>query len=260
MKTVVTPEKEKYIRQNYLKKPSRDLAADLNISKTAILKFLKRSGLEVPAQVVTDWRKRKAVPRPFTDEENQYIIDNIETLSTKVIALKLKRCKSKVRHQAKKLGLEHILIRKSIESRIKPGTTPPKKGKKLEEFMKPDTLAKFKANMFKKGNIPHNALPEGSETYRKDSKGNIYTLIKLPGARKLKYKHVYLWEKHNGNVPKGFNVVFKDCNTQNCVIENLECISNEELMQRNTVHNYPPELKELMYIKARITREINKNK
>ena len=72
-------------------------------------------------------------------------------------------------------------------------------------------------------------------------------------------KHVLLWQQAHGPVPKGYNIVFRDGNTLNCTLENLECISNAELMQRNSLHNLPEEVKELVYLKGRLSRAINES-
>jgi len=58
-------------------------------------------------------------------------------------------------------------------------------------------------------------------------------------------------------VPKGLFVVFKDRNKANVVLDNLELIDRHEHMRRNTVHNLPAELKEVLHIKKSITRKIN---
>jgi hypothetical protein len=52
-------------------------------------------------------------------------------------------------------------------------------------------------------------------------------------------------------------VVFKDGNQLNCIIENLECISNAELMQRNTIHRFPAELKSTIRLVNKLKRNIN---
>ena len=44
--------------------------------------------------------------------------------------------------------------------------------------------------------------------------------------------HVYLWKKHNGKVPRGKIVVFRDRNPMNCVLENLELITRGEALER----------------------------
>lgn len=59
-------------------------------------------------------------------------------------------------------------------------------------------------------------------------------------------------------IPKGHNIIFKDGDTLNCNIDNLECISDKELMQRNSINNLPEYLREIISIKSRITKQIKK--
>ena len=260
VKTVLDNKKQKFIRANYLKFPSRALAKKMNVSKTVILAFLKRENLVVPDEIIAEWRKRSSLVRPYTKKEHQFIIDNIESMSIKEIASKLKRCNNKIRDEIRLLNLQHIIDKKAKESRFKKGNVSHTKGKKLEDFMKPETIKKFRQNQYKVNSIPHNAKKDFEETQRTDKSGRVYTMIKVPGQRKLILKHRYVWEQHNKKkIPKGFNIVFKDGNTQNFDIENLECISNYDLMKRNTLHNYPDEIKEIINIKAQITRQINKH-
>lgn len=139
-------------------------------------------------------------------------------------------------HLYEKYGMDleqfHLLMSKLL---------PMIEGKKQSEYMSADAIERSKQTRFKKGNIPHNALEVGSEVIRV-SKGLSYYMIKVPNQSKLVYKHTWLWEQANGAVPKGFNIVFKNGNSLDCRLENLECISNAELMERNTIHQYPPEL------------------
>lgn len=258
-KTVITPEKEKFILKNYLQYPSRDIAQQIGISKTAVLGCLKRNNLEVPMSLITEWRKRKLISKPYTDQEKQFIIENVARLSIKELAHNLKRCNAKIRPIISELGLDYIIESKKIASRIQPGAIPPNKGKKIHEYMNPEQIAVFKSNQYKSGSIPHNALPDGSEVKRVDKTGIIYTLIKVPGLRKLVLKHRYVWENYHGKkIPYRHKICFRDGNTSNFKIENLECISYEEQMIRNSLHNYPEEIKELIHIKGAITRQINK--
>ena len=103
---------------------------------------------------------------------------------------------------------------------------------------------------FKKGQNPHNTKPIG---YRSTRDG--YTVEKT--ANGFKMVHVLMWESINGLVPKGMFVVFKDRNKANITLDNLELIDRHEHMRRNTVHNLPEELREVLHIKKSITRKIN---
>jgi hypothetical protein len=68
--------------------------------------------------------------------------------------------------------------------------------------------------------------------------------------------HRQVWEQHNGPIPEGHIVVFKDRDRGNCDIENLELITLAENMRRNTIHNYPPEVRDAIRALASLNRAI----
>lgn len=72
----------------------------------------------------------------------------------------------------------------------------------------------------------------------------------------IKYARL-IWMQANGEIPKGFNISHKDGNSLNCELKNLECISNVEKMQKNTIHNYPPEIKETIRAITKLKKLIN---
>lgn len=256
-KTVITPEISKFIDNNYLLLSSRKIASKLKISKTAVLKYLKKNSLIVPIDLQKEWKRKASISKPYTKKEKQFIIDNISTMSIKDIASNLKRCNAKIRDEIKELGLQYIVDQKAIESRFKKGHIPPNTGKKLEDFMSPENLAKFKANQFKKDSIPHNAKKDFEEVKRYGKNGKVYILIKVPGQRKLILKNRFVWQQHFGAIPEGHNIIFRDGNTENFDIDNLECISNLDLMKKNSLHNYPQDIKDILFLKSAITRQIN---
>ncbi|MBS0647365.1 MAG: HNH endonuclease [Verrucomicrobia bacterium] len=155
--------------------------------------------------------------------------------------------KMELQKQAERLKIVGVVFR------YKKGRTPENKGEKMPD----DVYEKVKHTMFKKGQLPHNSYNDWDEVLRTDKTGKQYWMIKLPNERKLKPKHIWIWETKNGKVEKGFNVVFKDGNQLNCIIENLECISNAELMQRNTIHRFPTELKSTIRLVKKLKRTIN---
>lgn len=85
---------------------------------------------------------------------------------------------------------------------------------------------------FKKGNIPANRVPVGTERIAKDG----YIEIKIQDGKlndNWKAKHVYIWEKHNGPVPEGHCVIFGDGNNRNFDINNLILVSRAQLLKLN---------------------------
>ena len=87
---------------------------------------------------------------------------------------------------------------------------------------------------FKKGNKPKNWRPVGSE--RIDDEG--YTLIKVSNEggmlKRWALKHRVVWEQHHKKkIPKGSVIIFADGNKNNLNIENLICVTRNELKVLN---------------------------
>ena len=106
------------------------------------------------------------------------------------------------------------------------------KGQKAWNKGKPMSKEQYKKcapTMFKKGQIPKQYRPVGSERINVDG----YIEIKVSDPKKWKLKHRVVWEHHNGEIPKGNMIVFLDGNKLNCDISNLKMISNAELLVMN---------------------------
>ena len=58
--------------------------------------------------------------------------------------------------------------------------------------------------------------------------------------------HRLLWEQANGLIPPGHVVVFMDGDRTHIAHDNLELITRGELARRNTIHNLPEDLKEVL--------------
>ncbi len=87
---------------------------------------------------------------------------------------------------------------------------------------------------FKPGNLPANTKHDYAISYRYN-KETPYKYIRVAlGVWVL--LHRYVWELTNGEIPAGHNVTFKDGDTTNCDISNLELISKRENMERNRNH------------------------
>jgi hypothetical protein len=115
---------------------------------------------------------------------------------------------------------------------------------------------------FKPGQLPHNTLPIGS--YRHDKSGVLQRKIgngKGSNSKRWRGVHELVWSEHNGPVPAKHIVVFKPgmrtAVLEEITIDRVECISLAENMKRNTRHNLPPELNEVIQLRAVLTRHIN---
>lgn len=114
---------------------------------------------------------------------------------------------------------------------------------------------------FKPGSRPHTWHPVGHERVTKD--GYIQRKMTDTGTTRHDYigLHILLWREHHGEVPQGHVVVFRNGDKTAIRIDNLECITRQELMRRNSYHtNYPPELRQLVQLRGAVTRQINKRK
>jgi hypothetical protein len=107
------------------------------------------------------------------------------------------------------------------------GAIPWNKGKK--GWKAPGT----EKTWFKKGNIPHNWVPVGSERITIDG----YVEMKIQEGKfqkNWKGKHILVWEQYHGRpVPPGHAVIFGDGNNRNFDPENLLLVSRAQLARMN---------------------------
>lgn len=89
-----------------------------------------------------------------------------------------------------------------------------------------------KETQFKKGSIPPNYRPVGSERINSDD----YVEVKVADPGIWKMKHVVVWEKEYGRVPKGKLIIFGDGNRRNFDINNLLLVSRKQLLKLNQHH------------------------
>lgn len=103
---------------------------------------------------------------------------------------------------------------------------------------------------YKKGHIPWHTREIYSERLDKDG----YVLIKLDDRNKWKRKHIWIWEKEYGEVPKGHIIIFRDNNKYNFDIDNLKCISRSvnAVINRNRWNAYTNEAKDVMITLAEL--------
>jgi hypothetical protein len=143
-----------------------------------------------------------------------------------------------------------------IGSRFQKGSQPPNKGKKCPNY------PGMQATQFKKGSKPHTWVPVGS--YRVTTDGVLEKkLSDVSGPSYLRWTPVHrlIWEEAHGPIPKGMVLAFKPGRKsvilEQVTLDALELISRKELMARNTIHNYPPELSDVMRARGILKRAIN---
>lgn len=123
-------------------------------------------------------------------------------------------------------------IRSGIDSRFQKNQPSLSKGKKQTDYMTPEAIERTKATRFKKGNLPHNTLPIGSELIKSD--GNLWVKVDDQPKAGLyvnwRKKKEIVWEKHHGAIPEGKWVICLDGDPWNCDITNLALLTKGAVM------------------------------
>jgi hypothetical protein len=143
---------------------------------------------------------------------------------------------------------------------FKPGLVPWNKGSHFKAG------GRSAETRFKPGSKPHTWQPVGSYRIVVNKNGGPQLERKvndLPGPTSVRWHPVHrlVWEAANGAVPPGHIVVFRPGrrSTELALIteDAVECISRQELMRRNTVHNYGPQVAEIARLRGVLNRVIN---
>ena len=189
---------------------------------------------------------------PLTAEQKQKLIELYPVYTSAELAQLLGCSASVIKNNAYDLKLKKNINKGCF----KKGLIPHNKGKRMKEYCKPEIIETIRKTQFKKGNLPHNTKHDGFISLRKDKRtGIIYKYIRIEKA-KFELMHRVIWQQHNGEIPKNHVVVFKDGNSLNCVIENLEMITMEENMKRNTIQRYPEELQTSLRLRSKLKKLI----
>ena len=167
--------------------------------------------------------KNKGPQHIWSDEEKQYLAEITPGRGYKEIQ-SMMSCKfgfDYTRHQIKG-AITRNKLNTGRTGRFEKGRATWNKGTK--------GLTKANVTSFKKGQKPHNYKPLGSERITKDG----YCEIKVSDTgRRWRPKHVLIYEKHHGKVPKGSAVIFLDGDKRNFDIDNLYLVTRSQLAMLN---------------------------
>ena len=158
-------------------------------------------------------------------------------------------------------------IKSGLTGWYQKGHPPGNKGKKLEEYVTdPDRLEEIRKRMaptqFKKGERPVNEMPVGTIVVNSDG----YKLRKkqMTGGLWDRWEQLHraVWEEHNGPIPEGMIVTFKDGDKLNCSIDNLMLITRGEsaVMAKKGYRFKDPELTETALNMVRLQIRANQKR
>jgi len=206
--------------------------------------------------------------RPWTADDDETIRINYPDFPTFLVAYVLDRSESATYQRALNLGLKKSAkylaspwacrLRRGgnvgAEHRFKKGVPSWSKGVKGRVGVQ----EACRATQFRKGAMPHNHKPVGYERVNVDG----YLERKVAEPKTFRGVHVLAWESVNGPVPPGHAVVFKPGRRSTVAAEitpdAVELVTRAELMRRNSYHNYPQPIPQLIQLRGALQRQINK--
>lgn len=253
----------------YAKRSVEEIAVILGRGIPAV--YRKASSLSLDKRT---GKRRKTIisRRVLTAEEDAILRELYPNTAAAVIAKRFKTSLWVVYRAAHQRGLKRSeeskakevseLVRNSPRyagsraCQFRPGLIPKNKGTRRPGFA-PGRMAE---TQFPKGNRPANWKPVG--TIRKNSDG--YWEIKVregiynaEQGRPWQLLNRELWRRAHGPIPRGHVVAFKDHNLDNCVIENLELITQRANRLRNSMWQMlPRELAEVMQLNGQLKRRL----
>ena len=192
--------------------------------------------------------KDKKPQHKWTDEEKEYLASIVKGSTYKEITEKMN---DKFEYNFSEEQVKGMMYRNKLVTGtggyFKKGSTPWNKG--LKGYMGANKTS------FKKGTIPPNQVPIGTESITKGG----YIKVKVGEPNKWKLKQRYIYEQHYGEIPKDCNVIFADKNIRNFDINNLVLVSKAEMLILNN-NKLIFEDKELTKVGVNIAKVIDKTK
>lgn len=203
----------------------------------------------------------------WTAAELQYLTLHYPDQPTKVLATALGSTCSSVYQKAYQLGLRKCaaFLASVNAGRIQRGRTHPamlatqfKPGQRTWNFgLKGWSAPGTEATRFQPGSIPANRQEIGALRINSDGQLDIKLYDGLRSWVQLSH---YNWFLEHGEWPApGMVLRFRDGDTHNPAVKNLQLITRRENLRLNSVHTiYPPEVACLVQLRGALNRQINR--
>lgn len=163
----------------------------------------------------------------WTDEEKEFLKQNVEgTPIHELTKMFNAEFNTDLRYEQVRGTVKRMKLRCGVTTQFKKGHITWNKGVPIYN-------KKCEKTQFKKGHVPKTYLPVGAVRINKDG----YKMIKVSDeggySDRWKLKHRVMWERENGKIPHGYNLMFLDGNKLNDSIDNLILIRRCELSRLN---------------------------
>lgn len=222
-------EEKRFVLLNYDRLSIREIASEMNRTASGVKRFALDLGLRRGSRFEWTTERTELLKKRYSDTKSEVLAEEmgcaLHVVYGKANRLNLK--KSEEFLNSPDSGRLTIESSAELNSRCKSGNPPRSIRKRIGSF------GRSSETQFKKGSAPHNKQPVGTILRVKLSP---YLRIKIADPDRWEFLHRYNWEQTHGAMPDGFVVWFKDQNRENCAVENLECLSRQELRQRITIN------------------------
>jgi hypothetical protein len=207
--------------------------------------------------------------KPWTEADLAALRETYPDTSTAALAQQFKRSAATISHKAAALGIRKsaAFLASPASGRMTTGTQRGAGSRFRPGHRTWNTGKRYKAGgrsaetRFPKGHKPHNWVPVG--TYRVNPEGYLDRKVSdaKPAYRNWVAVHRLVWTKAHGPIPPGHVVTFRpgrhSTKLEEITPDALELITQRESMLRNSVHNLPREIVDVIYVRSGLVRRIN---
>lgn len=211
-----------------------------------------------------------SVRRPWTASDDELLQTRYPHERTSTVAARLGRSVASTYNRAFQFGLaksaaylaspDACRLRRGDQVgapyRFGKGHVPANKGLRRPGWA-PGRMA---ATQFKAGTPSWRLMPIGATRL---IEGYVYRKVsdvpKVPYTVNWKLEHRLVWTRVHGPVPAGQALAFLDGDRLNTRLENLVLISRRDLMRRNSIHNLPAPLPQIVQLLGALKRTIRRS-
>jgi hypothetical protein len=231
-KITFTEEQHQFLRENYSKLTNPQLAEALGMKLTRVRNELFQLGL-----------KRMELEY-WNEEQIQYLRENYKSKGDTEIAIYF----NEKYHKKKGWSKKHV------EKKRRYLFLKRTNAEKKQINIRNTSLGMFKICNEKRW-LKTGVTGEGTIKIWSNNNRS-FKVIKV--GNEFVFLNRYLWLTTYGEIAPGMNVCYKDGNPLNCVIENLELLTDGELAIKNKQKNlsYPDEIREVQSIINKINKKI----